>query len=151
MAEPVRYTTLEADAGGLPSFSSPGNIFDVPNTLLGGFPIGADTGYGTLLGGSSPFAGAGVTFAPPATSVSFGPSGSMIGGNLSLGDMINPWNVRTDITQLAPNWGTWNPATATTTAADTSNVMLRNQPYNNIPISGSQGQVDPQGTVSTAG
>jgi len=151
MAEPVRYTTLEADAGGLPSFSSPGNIFDVPNTLLGGFPIGADTGYGTLLGGSSPFAGVGVTFAPPATSVSFGPSGSMIGGNLSLGDMINPWNVRTDITQLAPNWGTWNPATANTTAADTSNVMLRNQPYNNIPISGSQGQVNPQGTVSTTG
>ena len=133
MAEPVRYTTLEADAGGLPSFSSPGNIFDVPNTLLGGFPIGADTGYGTLLGGSSPFAGVGVTFAPPATSVSFGPSGSMIGGNLSLGDMINPWNVRTDITQLAPNWGTWNP-NATTTAGDMSGVTLGQTPYRNIGI-----------------
>lgn len=133
MAEPVRYTTLEADAGGLPSFSSPGNIFDVPNTLLGGFPIGADTGYGTLLGGSSPFSGVGVTFAPPATSVSFGPSGSMIGGNLSLGDMLNPWNVRTDITQLAPNWGTWNP-NATTTAGDMSGVTLGQTPYRNIGI-----------------
>jgi hypothetical protein len=51
---------------------------------------------------------------------------------------------------LAPNWGTWNP-NATTTAADTSNVTLRNQPYNNIPISGSQGTVNTQGTVSTTG
>ena len=145
MAEPVRYTTLEADAGGLPSFSSPGNIFDVPNTLLGGFPIGADTGYGTLLGGSSPFSGVGVTFAPPATSVSFGPSGSMIGGNLSLGDMINPWNVRTDITQLAPNWGTWNPA-AEPGGANPSVINLQQTPFNNIAT----GSVTPTSTPNIA-
>jgi hypothetical protein len=130
MAEPTRFTSLEADAGGLPTFTTPSSIFDIPNTLLGGFPIGADAGMGFLQG-------AGPTFTAPSTgdfTFSFGAPGSMVPAGLSLADQLSPWNIRTDITQLAPNWGTWNPSTDVTTAADFSGVKLTGTPFSNVGI-----------------
>ena len=147
MAEPTRFTSLEADAGGLPTFTTPSSIFDIPNTLLGGFPIGADAGMGFLQG-------AGATFAAPSTgdfTFSFGAPGSMAPAGLSLADQLSPWNIRTDITQLAPNWGTWNPSTDVTTAgeADMTGVRLSGQPFNNAPVLGSEPRTDIGSTVQT--
>lgn len=147
MAEPTRFTSLEADAGGLPTFTTPSSIFDIPNTLLGGFPIGADAGMGFLQG-------AGATFTAPSTgdfTFSFGAPGSMAPGGFSLADQLNPYNIRTDITQLAPNWGTWNPSTDVTTAgeADMTGVRLSGQPFNNAPVLGSEPRTDIGSTVQT--
>ena len=131
MAEPTRFTSLEADAGGLPTFTTPSSIFDIPNTLLGGFPIGADSGAGFLPGSDVGFnvPGVGANIGNVFTGV-----GSMAPSNISLGDLINPWAQRTDITQLAPNWGTWNPSTDVTTAADFSGVKLTGTPFSNVGI-----------------
>jgi hypothetical protein len=113
----------------LPDFGVGGNIFTTPTDLLGGAAttIGADAASGFLTGAVP-------TFTAPATSISFGAPGSMAPGGMSLTDLINPYNVRTDITQLAPNWGTWNPSTDVTTAADFSGVKLTGTPFSNVGI-----------------
>ena len=147
MAEPTRFTSLEADAGGLPVFTTPSSIFDVPNTLLGGFGIGADAGSGFLRG-------AGTTFSAPSTggyTFSFGAPGAMSPEGMSLQDLINPWNIRTDISTLNPNYGTWDPRTdvATASDADMTGFNLSGQPFNNAPIIGSDPRTDIGANVQT--
>jgi hypothetical protein len=187
MAEPTRYTTLEADAGGLPSFTTPSSIFDVPSGLLnqpsiigpnvggaGSFSFGTlgslPTGFGTnvitginaleglpfgsLLNRPSDLGGTTVSgnvpvFNAPATSISFGMPGSMAPSGMSLSDLISPWNIRTDITQLAPNWGTWNPSADVQTAGDFTGVKLTGTPFNNAPIAGSEPRTDIGANVQT--
>lgn len=133
----------------LPDFGVGGNIFTTPTDLLGGAAttIGADAASGFL-------SGAVPTFTAPATSISFNAPGSMAPGGMSLGDLINPWAQRTDITQLAPGWGTWNPTTDVTTAADFSGVKLTGTPFSNVgidqtAITGGQPTVTAGSNIST--
>ena len=127
----------------LPEFGVGGNIFTTPTDLLGGAAttIGADAASGFL-------SGAAPTFTAPATSISFGAPGSMAPGGMSLGDLINPWAQRTDITQLAPNWGDWVPE-RTTTAKDFEGFKVSQDPYNNLQLSGAQARTDVGSDVTT--
>lgn len=132
---------IGADAG-TPGSLTIGNLGSTPSgtssNLFTGISTTSGPSFGDLLNtpsnlGATTLTGVGPTFTAPATSISFGAPGAMTPGNLSLGDLINPWAQRTDITQLAPGWGTWNPTTDLTTAkADLSGVTLQQQPVSNI-------------------
>lgn len=129
MAEPTRFVSLEADAGGLPLFSTPSGIFDIPTTLMGGsspigfgsspnFLSGAAPSFGTNLTGSIPGLG-NFTFVSP---------GSMMGNTFlnspsGLGPSGIDWNTK------APNW--WETSTGTGTP-DMSGFTLQNVPFQNV-------------------
>jgi hypothetical protein len=133
---------IGADAG-TPGSLTIGNLGSTPSgassNLFTGISTTSGPSFGDLLNtptnlGSTILSGVGPTFTAPATNISFGAPGAMTPTNISLGDLINPYAQRTDITQLAPNWGTWNPSTDVTTAADFSGVKLTGTPFSNVGI-----------------
>jgi hypothetical protein len=141
----------------LPDFGVGGSIFSAPGGLLSGVTtIGADGATPGSFGSTGFLPGSDVGFDVPGVGsnignvFTFGAPGSMAPGGMSLGDLINPWNQRTDISQLNPNWGTWNPSTDFSTAgSDLTGVTLTGKPFNNIPVIGSEPRSDVGANVQT--